>query len=138
MKKYRSLDKSFEIANCIFRRRKYFYIFGVGRDAFYNFFCNNFTKNRRNSIANLKIFRYFTSIKFIGIVESLQPRALSGAQCSILKRVYATRRRRRAKVSCNGWRRSIGKKSGICVLEIAFGNFNEKDEIRLEDKYGRK
>ena len=26
----------------------------------------------------------------------------------------------------------------VKVLEISFGNFNEKDEIRLEDKYNRK
>jgi mannose-1-phosphate guanylyltransferase/mannose-6-phosphate isomerase len=26
----------------------------------------------------------------------------------------------------------------VRVLEVSFGNFNENDEIRLEDKYGRK
>lgn len=26
----------------------------------------------------------------------------------------------------------------VQVLEVSFGNFNENDEIRLEDKYGRK
>lgn len=30
-----------------------------------------------------------------------------------------------------GWKR-------VKVLEISFGNFNEHDEIRLEDKYNRK
>mgnify|MGYP001581021342 CR=1 FL=1 len=34
--------------------------------------------------------------------------------------------------------RIIAEKNKLRVLEIAFGNFNEKDEIRLEDKYGRK
>lgn len=34
--------------------------------------------------------------------------------------------------------RIIAGKKKTRVLEISFGNFNEKDEIRLEDKYGRK
>ncbi len=33
--------------------------------------------------------------------------------------------------------RIIAGKNKIKVLEISFGEFNEKDEIRLEDKYGR-
>ena len=33
--------------------------------------------------------------------------------------------------------RLIAGNKKLFVLEISFGNFNEKDEIRLEDKYGR-
>jgi len=33
--------------------------------------------------------------------------------------------------------RIFAKKKEVRVLEISFGNFYEKDEIRLEDKYGR-
>jgi len=34
--------------------------------------------------------------------------------------------------------RIISLKKDARVLEISFGKFEEKDEIRLEDKYGRK
>lgn len=34
--------------------------------------------------------------------------------------------------------RIIAGKNKVQVLEISFGEFKEKDEIRLEDKYGRK
>lgn len=34
--------------------------------------------------------------------------------------------------------RIFAKKNKVKVLEISFGTFSEKDEIRLEDKYGRK
>jgi mannose-6-phosphate isomerase-like protein (cupin superfamily) len=34
--------------------------------------------------------------------------------------------------------RLIGTKERIRVLEVSFGKFSEKDEIRLEDKYARK
>ncbi|MBA7663191.1 Alginate biosynthesis protein AlgA [subsurface metagenome] len=34
--------------------------------------------------------------------------------------------------------RIIAGKSKVQVLEISFGKFQEGDEIRLEDKYGRK
>ncbi|MFA5174017.1 MAG: cupin domain-containing protein [Candidatus Pacearchaeota archaeon] len=34
--------------------------------------------------------------------------------------------------------RIIADKNKVEVLEISLGIFNEKDEIRLEDKYGRK
>jgi mannose-6-phosphate isomerase-like protein (cupin superfamily) len=33
--------------------------------------------------------------------------------------------------------RFFSKGSKVEVLEIAFGTFDEKDEVRLEDKYGR-
>ncbi len=33
--------------------------------------------------------------------------------------------------------RLISKNKKVEVLEISFGKFDEKDEIRLEDKYGR-
>jgi mannose-6-phosphate isomerase len=33
--------------------------------------------------------------------------------------------------------RIFAKKSKVEVLEISYGTFDEKDEIRLEDKYGR-
>ncbi len=33
--------------------------------------------------------------------------------------------------------RIIAKEKKIRVIEISFGNFNEKDEIRIEDKYER-
>ncbi len=33
--------------------------------------------------------------------------------------------------------RLISKNKEVRVLEIAFGSFNQKDIIRLEDKYGR-
>lgn len=33
--------------------------------------------------------------------------------------------------------RIIGQKNKTKVLEVSFGNFDENDEIRLEDKYGR-
>ena len=33
--------------------------------------------------------------------------------------------------------RIFSKSSAVRVLEVSLGNFNEKDEIRLEDKYGR-
>jgi mannose-6-phosphate isomerase-like protein (cupin superfamily) len=34
--------------------------------------------------------------------------------------------------------RIIGTKNITRVLEVSFGNFSEKDEIRLEDKYARR
>ena len=34
--------------------------------------------------------------------------------------------------------RIFAKKKLVKVLEVAFGTFDEKDEIRLEDVYGRK
>lgn len=34
--------------------------------------------------------------------------------------------------------RMYAKDKKVNVLEVSFGNFDEKDEIRLEDKYGRK
>ncbi len=34
--------------------------------------------------------------------------------------------------------RLISKEKEVKVLEISFGKFDEKDEIRLEDKYNRK
>ncbi len=33
--------------------------------------------------------------------------------------------------------RIIAGKNKVRVLEVSFGKFNEKDEVRLEDKYGR-
>ncbi len=33
--------------------------------------------------------------------------------------------------------RIFAKNKKVEVLEVSFGTFNEKDEIRLEDKYGR-
>ncbi len=30
------------------------------------------------------------------------------------------------------------KNKGVVFLEISFGDFDEEDEVRLEDKYGRK
>jgi mannose-6-phosphate isomerase-like protein (cupin superfamily) len=33
--------------------------------------------------------------------------------------------------------RLIGGKTPLVVLELAFGTFDEKDNVRLEDKYGR-
>ena len=33
--------------------------------------------------------------------------------------------------------RIFAKKKGVSVLEVSYGTFDEKDEIRLEDKYGR-
>ena len=41
------------------------------------------------------------------------------------------------KVGKNVAHRIIAKGSDVKVLEISFGVFNENDEIRLEDKYGR-
>lgn len=34
--------------------------------------------------------------------------------------------------------RIIAKKKKVVVLEVAFGKFSEGDEVRIEDKYGRK
>jgi len=34
--------------------------------------------------------------------------------------------------------RIIAGKNKLRVLEVSFGNFSELDEVRLEDKYGRK
>ena len=34
--------------------------------------------------------------------------------------------------------RIIAEKNKTEILEICFGNFDEKDEVRLEDKYGRR
>ena len=34
--------------------------------------------------------------------------------------------------------RLIAKEKKVKVLEVSFGFFDEKDEIRLEDRYGRK
>ncbi|MBR9705153.1 cupin domain-containing protein [Candidatus Pacearchaeota archaeon] len=33
--------------------------------------------------------------------------------------------------------RAIARKNQVMFLEISFGKFSEKDEIRLEDEYGR-
>jgi mannose-6-phosphate isomerase-like protein (cupin superfamily) len=42
------------------------------------------------------------------------------------------------KIGKNIKHRLIAENKKVRVLEISFGNFNEKDEIRLEDKYNRK
>jgi mannose-6-phosphate isomerase-like protein (cupin superfamily) len=42
------------------------------------------------------------------------------------------------KIRKNTAHRIIAKDKVIKVLEISFGNFSEKDEIRLEDKYNRR
>ena len=34
--------------------------------------------------------------------------------------------------------RIISKKNKVRLIEVAFGKFDEKDETRFEDKYGRK
>jgi len=34
--------------------------------------------------------------------------------------------------------RAFGGKNGLKILEVSLGKFDEKDEIRLEDKYGRR
>ncbi|MGD9276108.1 MAG: phosphomannose isomerase type II C-terminal cupin domain [Candidatus Pacearchaeota archaeon] len=34
--------------------------------------------------------------------------------------------------------RIIAKKNKVMVLEVSLGHFSERDEIRLEDEYGRK
>ncbi len=34
--------------------------------------------------------------------------------------------------------RLFAKKNPVKVLEVSYGEFNEKDEVRLEDNYGRK
>ena len=36
------------------------------------------------------------------------------------------------------WHRLFSKGGKVEVLEISFGTFDERDEIRIEDKYGRK
>ena len=33
--------------------------------------------------------------------------------------------------------RIIAEENNVVVLEVSFGEFDEKDEVRLEDKYGR-
>jgi mannose-1-phosphate guanylyltransferase/mannose-6-phosphate isomerase len=42
------------------------------------------------------------------------------------------------KIKKNIPHRILAGVNSVKVLEISFGNFNEKDEIRLEDKYKRK
>jgi mannose-6-phosphate isomerase-like protein (cupin superfamily) len=42
------------------------------------------------------------------------------------------------KIGKNVAHRLIAKEKNVKVLEISFGNFSEKDEIRLEDKYNRR
>lgn len=42
------------------------------------------------------------------------------------------------KIGKNVAHRIIAKDKDVKVLEISFGEFNEHDEIRLEDKYNRK
>jgi|SRR3989338_5008956 len=42
------------------------------------------------------------------------------------------------KINKNQPHRIIALKNPVQILEISFGNFSEKDEIRIEDKYGRK
>ncbi|MGY4884652.1 MAG: phosphomannose isomerase type II C-terminal cupin domain [Nanobdellota archaeon] len=42
------------------------------------------------------------------------------------------------KIKKNMPHRILAGANKVKVLEISFGNFNEKDEIRLEDKYHRK
>ena len=42
------------------------------------------------------------------------------------------------KILKNQPHRIIAGKNKVRVLEISLGKFDEKDEIRLEDKYGRK
>jgi mannose-6-phosphate isomerase-like protein (cupin superfamily) len=40
-------------------------------------------------------------------------------------------------ISKKALHRAQGGKNGAQILEISFGNFNEKDIIRIEDKYKR-
>ncbi len=42
------------------------------------------------------------------------------------------------KIPKNTPHRLFAKTKQVKVLEISYGTFNQKDEIRLEDKYGRK
>jgi mannose-6-phosphate isomerase len=42
------------------------------------------------------------------------------------------------KIKKNTPHRILAGAKEVKVLEISFGNFNEKDEIRMEDKYNRK
>lgn len=42
------------------------------------------------------------------------------------------------KIPRNTAHRLLARNKPVSVLEISFGNFNEKDITRLEDKYGRK
>ena len=41
------------------------------------------------------------------------------------------------KIPKNKPHRIIAGKNKVRVLEVSFGKFEEKDEVRLEDKYGR-
>jgi len=54
------------------------------------------------------------------------------------KKVKKVKKGEKIKIGKGVVHRVIAKKKKVEFLEIAHGKFDEKDEIRLEDKYGRK
>lgn len=54
------------------------------------------------------------------------------------KTVKKVKKGARIKIGKGKVHRAIAKKKPVLFLEVSYGKFNEKDEIRLEDKYGRK
>ena len=60
------------------------------------------------------------------------------ATVQVGKRKFKVKKRDILKIKKNIAHKIIAGKNKVKVLEICFGKFKEKDEIRLEDKYGRK
>ncbi len=53
-------------------------------------------------------------------------------------KIFRAKRGEKVTIPKNVKHRIIGLNKDGKVLEISFGKFDEKDEIRMEDKYGRK
>ena len=53
------------------------------------------------------------------------------------KRKFRVKKNQMIRIKKNMPHRAIAEKEKVEFLEISKGNFNEIDEIRLEDKYGR-
>ncbi len=62
---------------------------------------------------------------------------LTPGQVQLGKRKIKVKKESVIKIKRNTAHRIIAGENKVIVLEISFGRFSEKDEVRLEDKYGR-
>ena len=63
---------------------------------------------------------------------------LTNGYAQIKKKKFEVRKGETIKIQKNTPHRLFAKTKQVKVLEISYGKFLQSDEIRLEDKYGRK
>jgi mannose-6-phosphate isomerase len=61
-----------------------------------------------------------------------------GLQVEVGNRKFTAKKNQEIMIKKGTAHRIGSKRKGGRFLEVSFGTFDEKDEIRLEDKYGRK